>query len=108
MMDLKNVPKSLRKKNGAPNGKKIYVKWTDETNKCFEKLKETLCCYFVLALPDFTKEMILTTDASDKGYGAVLEQEFVPRNKNKWYQIITTIRILFKKLYKCTKKLFHN
>ena len=67
-MDLKNIPKSLRKKNGAPNGKKIYVKWTDETNKYFEKLKETLCINdFVLALPDFTKEMILTTD--------VLEQE---------------------------------
>jgi hypothetical protein len=76
MMDLKNVPKHLRKKNGAPNGKKIYVKWTEQTNKCFEKLKETLCSNFVLALPDFTKEMILTTDASDKGYGAVLEQEF--------------------------------
>jgi hypothetical protein len=68
MIDLKNVPKFLRKKNGAPNGKKIYVKWTHETNKCFEKLKETLCSNFVLALPDFTKEMILTTDDSDKGY----------------------------------------
>ena len=60
MMDLKNVPKHLRKRNGAPNGKKIYVKWIEETNKCFEKLKEILCSDFVLALPDFTKEMILT------------------------------------------------
>ncbi len=49
----------------------------DWRNKqCFEKLKETLCSNFVLALPDFTKEMILTTNASDKGLGHVLKQEF--------------------------------
>ncbi len=66
---------SVYARNWAPNGKKIYIKWTDKTNKCFEKLKETLCSNFVLALPDFTKEMILTTDASDKGLGHVLEQE---------------------------------
>jgi hypothetical protein len=76
-MDLKNVPKYLRKKNGAPNGNKVIIKWNSEANESFEKLRETLCSNFVLALPDFTKTMILTTDASDKGYGAVLEQEFI-------------------------------
>jgi hypothetical protein len=76
-MDLKNVPKCLRKRNGAPNGNKVIIKWNSEANESFEKLRETLCSNFVLALPDFTKTMILTTDASDKGYGAVLEQEFI-------------------------------
>lgn len=28
----------------------------------------------VLALPDFTQDFILTSNASDNGYGAVLEQ----------------------------------
>ncbi len=53
-MDLKNVPKNLRKKNGAPNGNKVIIKWKSETNESFEKLRETLCSNFVLALPDFT------------------------------------------------------
>jgi hypothetical protein len=70
-MDLKNVPKSLRKRNGAPNGKKVYINWNEDANKSFETLKEILCSELVLALPHFDKTMTITTDASDKGYGAV-------------------------------------
>ena len=42
IMDLKNVPKALRKRNGAPNGSKIYIEWTLEADNGFEKLKEIL------------------------------------------------------------------
>jgi hypothetical protein len=76
VMDLKNVPKSLRKRNGAPNGKKILIQWNDKANECFEKLKQELCSELVLALPDLKQQMIITTDASDNAYGAVLEQNF--------------------------------
>ncbi|CAF0837327.1 unnamed protein product [Brachionus calyciflorus] len=40
----------------------------------FEKLKETLTSDLVLALPNFDEQFILSTDASEHGYGAVLEQ----------------------------------
>jgi hypothetical protein len=73
-MQLKNIPKYLRKRNGAPNGKKVMMEWTDAPDFCFNNLKEILCSDFVLALPDFEQEMIITTDASDNNFGAVLEQ----------------------------------
>lgn len=47
---------------------------TAETKTCFEKCKEVLMRDPVLIHPDFTKEFILTTDASDYAVGAVLSQ----------------------------------
>lgn len=81
IMDLKNVPKSLRKRNGAPNGKKVIIQWNNNADIHFEKLKDNLCSDLVLALPDFEKTLIITTDASDNGYGAVLEQNFKNTNE---------------------------
>ena len=40
------------------------------------KLKQILCRESVLALPDFSKDMNVTTDASELGYGGQLEQNF--------------------------------
>ena len=71
-MQLNNIPKHLRKRDGAPNGKKVIIEWTEETEKCFNKLKDILCSDLVLALPDFEKDMLITTD---NGNGTVLEQE---------------------------------
>ena len=73
---LENCTKIFTQEKWSTKWKKIHVKWTEQTNKCFERLNEILCSNFVLALPDFTKEMIFITDASDKGYGAVLEHGF--------------------------------
>ena len=73
-MDQKKVPKNLRKKNGAPIGEKIKVKWNEKALESFKKLKEILCSELILALPDFTREMIVTTDASELRYGGHLEQ----------------------------------
>lgn len=50
------------------------VKWTEECGKAFETLKSALCSSPVLRSPDFTKEFVLLTDASDIGVGAVLSQ----------------------------------
>ena len=39
-------------------------------------MKDCICSDPVLRRPDFSKKFILQTDASGKGMGAVLEQEF--------------------------------
>ena len=48
--------------------------WTVEYNQAFQRLREQLTTPPVLVFPDFTKEFMLDTDASDQGIGAVLSQ----------------------------------
>ncbi|CAM4619121.1 unnamed protein product [Caretta caretta] len=50
------------------------VKWTDAAEKAFLDLQTALCSNPVLIAPDFNKEFILQTDASEVGLGAVLSQ----------------------------------
>ncbi|CAM4650283.1 unnamed protein product [Lepidochelys kempii] len=50
------------------------VKWTDAAEKAFMDLQTVLCSNPVLIAPDFNKEFILQTDASEEGLGAVLSQ----------------------------------
>ena len=59
----------LTRKN-APN----RVKWTEECEKNFHTLKSKLCSEPILSSPEFTKEFIPQTDASERGIGAVLSQ----------------------------------
>ena len=49
--------------------------WSEECNKNFELLKETLQKSLVLISPDFKKPYIIQTDASNKGLGYVISQE---------------------------------
>ena len=51
------------------------LNWTKEIEDAFETLRTILTSESVLIMPDFTRQFILHTDASDKGYGAVLAQE---------------------------------
>ena len=74
LMNLKDAPDSVRKRNGAVDGKKVTIEWTPDTLRSFNQLIEILCSDLVLALPDFDQPFVLTTDACDYGYGAVLEQ----------------------------------
>uniref|UniRef100_A0A1X7TVH1 Reverse transcriptase domain-containing protein n=1 Tax=Amphimedon queenslandica TaxID=400682 RepID=A0A1X7TVH1_AMPQE len=48
--------------------------WTGECDQAFTKLKKLLCEAPVLRSPNLNKEMILQTDASNRGVGAVLSQ----------------------------------
>jgi len=51
------------------------VEWKPEQEHAFQHLKARLTSQPILQYPDFSKEFILTTDASNTGLGAVLSQE---------------------------------
>ena len=48
--------------------------WTEAQENAFQHLKFKLISRPILQYPDFSKEFILTTDASNRGLGAVLPQ----------------------------------
>ncbi|XP_058742588.1 uncharacterized protein LOC131615102 [Vicia villosa] len=52
--------------------------WSTEAAKAFTELKQKMTDMPVLALPDFTKEFSIETDASGVAIGAVLSQEGHP------------------------------
>ena len=58
-------------KKGEPN----QIKWDAESNESFQTLKTALTQKPILRLPNFEKQFVLQTDASDSGLGAVLLQE---------------------------------
>jgi hypothetical protein len=49
--------------------------WTPTVQQSFEALKQALISAPVLALPDFSKEFVVETDASGTGIGAVLMKQ---------------------------------
>lgn len=77
--------------------KNKLFEWTAQCNDSFNTLKSFLISPMLLQYPDFKREFILTTDASDVGCGAVLSQivegndlpiafaskSFTPGEKNK-------------------------
>lgn len=48
--------------------------WTDECQQSFDKLKSSLSSPPILGYPDFTRQFVVTVDASMKGCGAILSQ----------------------------------
>ena len=60
------------------------VVWSKTCVSSFKKLKELLCTMPVLSSPDFEREFILQTDASDRGIGAVLSQCDVVAKNTQW------------------------
>lgn len=49
--------------------------WENAQQEAFEKLKSELENFTILQYPDYTKQFVITTDASGHGIGAVLSQE---------------------------------
>ena len=58
--------------------KKDSFVWTSEADNAFQRLKATVSCPPVLALPDFTKSFTVECDASSLGLGVVLMQYHKP------------------------------
>lgn len=52
--------------------------WTSEMNSAFTAIIDALCHHPTLAIPDFERDFVLRTDASDFATGAVLEQDGRP------------------------------
>ena len=59
-------------KKGEPD----VLRWNCKSEEAYEELKRRLSQHPILRLPQFDKEFILTTDASQEGIGAVLSQEY--------------------------------
>ena len=51
--------------------------WDDNAEKAFNRLKTAMVTAPVLQLPDFDREFVVTTDASEIWVGAILQQNFV-------------------------------
>ena len=54
---------------------KQTISWTDLIRESFEKIKTPLCEACSLYIPSDQGELLIDTDASDHGIGAVLEQK---------------------------------
>jgi hypothetical protein len=48
--------------------------WAEKQQMAFDRLKSALCEAPVLQVPDFSREFVLATDASDVAISAVLQQ----------------------------------
>ena len=57
-------------------GQSVKVKWEEPQERSFQTLKALLVKPPILQLPDFQKIFVLRTDASDRGIGGILMQDF--------------------------------
>jgi hypothetical protein len=58
--------------------KGVLFLWTGDAEAAFQALKQALITAPVLALPSFTEQFVIETDACDVGIGAVLSQSGHP------------------------------
>lgn len=56
-------------------GESNIVKWTDIHENAFQELKSKIAHAPVLRLPNFNKQFVIRTDASDRSLGAILMQD---------------------------------
>ena len=60
--------------NRLTSEKSVFV-WSDEADQSFEKLKNLLCSYPVLAFPKIGEKFVVEVDASSSAVGGVLLQD---------------------------------
>ena len=65
--------------------KDTKFEWAEAQENAFQHLKSKLTQQPILQYPDFSKEFVLTTDASNKGLGAVLSQEPIGKDLSVAY-----------------------
>ena len=63
--------------------KETDFKWTQEHQKTFEQMKQTITHKLELTMPDTTKPFYIITDASNTGIGAALLQQHPTEKKIK-------------------------
>jgi hypothetical protein len=54
------------------------LRWTEEAHMKFDKMKELMRTFPILALPDFTHPFVLECDASSEGIGEFFMQQIHP------------------------------
>ena len=54
----------------------VEWEWYEAQHQVFNRLKLALTTAPVMKLPDFERQFVVTTDASDAAVGAILEQDF--------------------------------
>jgi hypothetical protein len=64
------LTRALKGKN-----RKEKVEWSAECDQAFQTLKQKLTEKPVLYAPDYSKEFVIQTDASDKGVGVIMAQK---------------------------------
>ena len=55
---------------------KVVWIWGDTEQNSFLVLKDAMATVPIMCLPDFERQFVVTTDASDVTIGAILEQDF--------------------------------
>ena len=55
---------------------KVSWSWGDAQENSFKALKVAIATATILRLPDFERQFVITTDASDVAIKAILEQDF--------------------------------
>lgn len=55
--------------------KDVVYRWSDEVKKSFKRIKETIVKTPMLVNPNFDKELLLYTFASDVSYAAIVTQK---------------------------------
>ena len=77
---LKNLaaiarPLTALTRKDKTTGKFVMFSWSEECETAFNQIKQLLTSAPILRPPDLAKEFYLWTDASSRGFGALLEQE---------------------------------